>query len=807
MGSGEKEFLKRLRATFKIEAEGHIKLLTSGLIELEKESSPDKQLVILEAVFREVHSLKGAARSVNIAEMDRICQAMESVFSALKLQKLAVSPQLMDTLHQAIDNLNQLMSALERDRTSEERAKALATIRMVESTLKETASIPSKPKNSEAQVIETTKSALLVPAPATHSGQTSKESAQTIPVSLVQPVEMASQIFQAPEPSELQDKGATVTTAPSQLAETLRISASRLQSMYQETEELLTAKLAAGQLTNEIRDFKTGLSDWDIEWARVYPALGRVRRQAQTTYTATSSRKDTEAERLAEFIDWNHTFIKSMNEKLTKIISTAERDLHSLEGVTDNLISRMRSVMMMPFSLLLDISPKLVRDISREQGKDIDVVIYGDNIEIDRRILEEMKDPLIHLLRNCVDHGLEKPEIRQAKGKPTRGTITIAISPRNGNKVEMLVSDDGAGIDLAKVRAAAVKCGVLSQEKAEKLNETESLSLIYRSGISTSPIITAVSGRGLGLAIVQEKVEGVRGKISVETNSGKGTNFRILLPLTMATFRCLVIRLGEQLFVIPSNNVERAVRVKQAEVKTIENRRAIQLDGQMVSFARLSDILGVSRPEAQEGYAEYLQVLVLSAANIHMAFTVDEIMGEQEVLVKKLSSQLAGIRNFAGVSTLATGRIALVLNVTDIIKLAARATPVRIAAAEPARIKTKSILVAEDSITARILLKNILETAGYNVKTAVDGADAFALVKSEVFDLVVSDVDMPRMNGFELTSKIRTDKKLSEMPVVIVTAMESREHRERGIEVGANAYIVKSSFDQSNLLDVISRLI
>jgi two-component system chemotaxis sensor kinase CheA len=371
----------------------------------------------------------------------------------------------------------------------------------------------------------------------------------------------------------------------------------------------------------------------------------------------------------------------------------------------------------------------------------------------------------------------------------------------------MLVSDDGAGIDLAKVRAAAVKCGVLSQEKAEKLNETESLSLIYRSGISTSPIITAVSGRGLGLAIVQEKVEGVRGKLSVETHSGKGTNFRILLPLTMATFRCLVIRLGEQLFVIPSNNVERAVRVKQAEVKTIENRKAIQLDGQMVSFAQLSDILGVPRPETPEGYAEYSQVLVLSAANIHIAFTVDEIMGEQEVLVKKLSSQLAGVRNFAGVSTLATGKIALVLNVTDVIKQAARATPVRIAAAEPARIKSKSILVAEDSITARTLLKNILETAGYNVKTAVDGADAFALVKSEVFDLVVSDVDMPRMNGFELTSKIRTDKKLSEMPVVIVTAMESREHRERGIEVGANAYIVKSSFDQSNLLDVISRLI
>jgi two-component system chemotaxis sensor kinase CheA len=429
MDSSEKEFLKRLRATFKLEAEGHIKLLTSGLIELEKESSPDKQLVILEAVFREAHSLKGAARSVNLAEMDRICQSIESVFSALKLQELAVSPRLMDTLHQAIDNLNQLMPALERDRTYEERAKALATIRAVESILKKTAVISPVP---------------------------------------------------TPEPSEPQDKGATVTGATPQLAETVRIPAFRLQAMYQETEELLMAKLTAGQLTNEIRDFKAGLSGWDTEWARIHPALGRVRRQTQTTYTATGSRKDTEAERLTEFLDWNHTFIKSMNEKLTKILSTAERDLHSLEGVTDNLISRMRQVMMMPFSLLLDISPKLVRDISREQGKDIDVVIHGDNIEIDRRILEEMKDPLIHLLRNCVDHGLEKPEIRQAKGKPIRGTITIAISLRNGNKVEMLVSDDGAGIDLAKVRAAAVKCGVLSQEKAEKLNETESLALIYR---------------------------------------------------------------------------------------------------------------------------------------------------------------------------------------------------------------------------------------------------------------------------------------------------------------------------------------
>jgi two-component system chemotaxis sensor kinase CheA len=530
-------------------------------------------------------------------------------------------------------------------------------------------------------------------------------------------------------------------------------------------------------------------------------------RQAQPIEIKANSQNGLDVVKLGEFLDWNHAFIKTINEKLNKIVSTAERDGHSLEGVTDNLINRMRQVMMLPFSLLLEISPKLVRDISREQGKDIDVVINGDNIEIDRRILEEMKDPLIHLLRNCVDHGIEKPAVRQAKGKPTRGTITITISPKEGNQVEMMVSDDGAGIDIAKVRTAAVKRGLISPEQAAQLDEAESLSLIYRSGVSTSPIITEVSGRGLGLAIVLEKVEGIRGKLSVETYPGGGTTFHITFPLTLTTFHGLVVRLGEQFFVIPSHNVAHAVRVKQAEIKTIENREAIKNDGQMVSFARLSDVLGIPGKRTPKSPTEFSQTLVIASASSRIAFEVDEIIGEQEVLVKKLNHQLEQVRIFSGVSILATGKIALLLNVTEVIKKANEATPEKNATPEPAEIKKKTILVAEDSITARILLKNILETAGYNVKTAVDGADALALVKSEVFDVVVTDVDMPRMNGFELTSKIRADKKLAETPVVIVTAMESREHRERGIEVGANAYIVKSSFDQSNLLDVISRLI
>jgi len=439
MGS-EKEFLKRLLTTFKIEAEEHIKLLTSGLLELEKAAEPDKQLAILEVIFREAHSLKGAARSINIAEMDRICQAMESVFSALKSQGLAISPQLMDTLHQAIDNLNQLMSALERNRTPEEKAKASATVRAVESLSKKTAVIPPTPKSAQVRAVEQTMPSIEVPTAVIQTEPALKESVRT---------------NQEPAASAPEDKSVTAEVTGTQLTETVRIPASRMEAMFRETEDMLAAKLAAGQLSNELRMFNNGFSGWDTEWSRVYPAFTKFH-QAQITKSAAGIQHDSEAVRLTEFLEWNHTFIKSIEEKLTKIVSTAEHDRHSLEGVTDNLVSRMRQVMMMPFSLLLEISPKLVRDISRDQGKDIKVVICGDNIEIDRRILEEMKDPLIHLLRNCVDHGIEKPAVRQAAGKPPDSTIAITISPKDGNQVEMLVSDDGGGIDLIKVRAAAV---------------------------------------------------------------------------------------------------------------------------------------------------------------------------------------------------------------------------------------------------------------------------------------------------------------------------------------------------------------
>ena len=340
------------------------------------------------------------------------------------------------------------------------------------------------------------------------------------------------------------------------------------------------------------------------------------------------------------------------------------------------------------------------------------------------------------------------------------------------------------------------------------------MSLILQSGVSTSSIITDLSGRGLGLAIVREKAEKLGGVVSVETRAGVGTTFRLLLPMTLATFRGVLVQEREQTFVLPTLNVERVLRAKQDTIKTVENRETIEVAGRVLPLVKLGDVLGLQShgktdraARAGSAATDYLAVAVLTFGDKRIAFQVDEVLDEQQVMVKALGPQLRRARNIAGATILGSGRVAPVLNVPDLMKSAVRSAAPARAAAEETPTTGGHVLVAEDSITARTLLKSILQAAGYSVTTAVDGADAFAQVRGGDFDLVVSDVDMPRMSGFELTEKIRSDKKLGELPVVLVTALESREDRERGVDAGANAYIVKSSFDQSNLLEVVRRLI
>jgi two-component system, chemotaxis family, sensor kinase CheA len=767
MAQKENGFFKKLFSTFKIEAEEHISAMSSGLIALEKAQAAEKRMQIVETVFREAHSLKGAARSVNMAEIEETCQALEGIFASLKRRELALSPELFDVLHKAVNSLTGLIFATGTEDGVAKESDVQKLIKQLDDAAR---GLVPKPERRERK--GPAGKNLPTPAPLASS-----PSAHETPV----------------------------------LAETVRIATAKLDALLVQTEELLSAKQAARRHLSDLSEMQATFAVWEKEWAKIRPGVRTIEKSfAQDGKGGRRAGEKSQVIRLLEFLEWNSNFVKSLQRDVARIGRTVAHHQRTLGSMVDSLLEDTKKTLMLPFSMLLEIFPKLVRDLSRDRGKEVALVIQGDEIEIDRRILEEMKDPLIHLVRNCIDHGIEKPGEREGLGKAPAGALTIAVSQEDSGKVEVLIVDDGAGIELGKVRSAAARLGLISQDEARQLNEQETLSLIFQSGVSTSPIITDISGRGLGLAIVREKVENLGGVISAATHAQKGTTFRISLPLTLSAFRGILVRVDERRFVLPSRHVERVLRVGSEKIKTVENRETLELGGQAVSVVRLGDVLELPRNAAAFDSGHKAHALVLASADRRIAFLVDEILDEQEVLVKSLGNQLSRVRNITGATVLGTGEVVPILNVADLLRSAvkvSRASAGIAPAAPQVKPARQSILVVEDSITARTLLKNIMETAGYQVKTAVDGIDALAALRTEDFDLVVSDVDMPRMNGFELTAKIRTDKKLADLPVVLVTALQSREDRERGVDAGANAYIVKTNFDQSNLLETVRRLI
>ena len=760
MASKNDDFLKKLLATFRIEADEHLKAMSSGLIELEHAPAGKLSSETVERIYREAHSLKGAARAVNLAEIESACHSLESVFAGLKSSSVAAAPPLFDLVHQVLDALAGLLAS---DAPAGTRKPALAALIQ-------------------------------------RLGDASKTGGAAR-------VELPPALQEAPPssaPAAASNGAGTPLPAHSPGSGTIRVHLAKLDSVMRQTEELFVPRLAAGQRAMELRETGAVLAAWKKERAKVQPALRSIERSlARQGNTNGDSRGRRELTKLLEYLEAENLLLKTIEDRLAKLERSAGRDHRALGGMVDGLLHDVKEMHMLPCSSILDAFPRLARELARDQGKQVKLVIAGGDIEIDRRILEEIKNPLNHLLRNCIDHAIEKPAVREHKGKPAYGMLTIAVAHKDSSKAEILIADDGTGIDVAKVKAAAGRLGLVPAR--ETLDEREMLALISRSGFSTSPIITEISGRGLGLAIVREKVERLGGAVALETRAGAGTSFRIVLPLTLATFRGVLVGVGDRRFIIPAVGVERVARLADTDVRSVENRETIPLDGQAVPLAWLSDVLELPRAES----ADNAQAVVLGLGVDRIAFRVDAVLAEQEVLVKGLGRQLARVRNVAGASVLGTGQVVPVLNVPDLMKSALKSAAPRVApaAAKTAEAAKQSILVVEDSITSRALLKNILEAAGYNVTTAVDGIDAYTALKTGAFDLIVSDVEMPRMDGFDLTARVRADKQLSGLPVVLVTALETREHRERGIDVGANAYIVKSSFDQSNLLEVVGRLI
>jgi len=767
MAFQDEEFIKRLRETFNVEAEEHLQVISSMLLELEKSPPPERRAVVIETVYREVHTLKGAARAVDMPDVETICHALESIFSDWKSKRSSPVPEGFDVMHHALDAMRTHLSPATEKGADQHRQRNELIQRLHQ-------------LQSQRPTVVSEERADVQPPPA------------------------------APTPA-LAAAAAHAESEKAVIADTVRVSIAKLDARLLEAEDMLVIKAMSAQRALELRELTAQFDQWWKEWGKVSAEIRTLRQAIDRKHkTGDTSRPVAASSALVNFLDWNGDYFRSMESRLTVLAAQADQDRHGVNKRVDDLLADSKKLLMLPFATVAGSFPRLVRDLCRDQGKDAELVINGGDVEIDKPILEEIKDVLIHALRNCVDHGVEKPAERTRQKKPARATIIVSVSQVNGSKVEIAVSDDGAGIDVEQVKSSAIRHGVLSQAEAAKLTESEALELIFQSDVSTSPMVTSISGRGLGMTIVRSKTEKLGGKVTIESKRGVGTTLRMLLPLTIATFRGILVRSSGQIFVVPTVNVERVLRIAHKDIHSVENRETVSLQGRPVSLARLDTVLELPPTSVRQDDSSFVPIVVVQSVGQRIAFAVDEVLHEEEVLVKPLGKVLVKVRNLSGATVLGSGKAVPVLNVTDLIK-SARRRGSSLARAEAADAPTgtllKKVLVVEDSITSRMLLKGILESAGYQVKTAVDGMDAFTVLREGPFDLVVSDVEMPRMNGFDLTRSIRADKRLAEMPVVLVTAMEAREERERGIDAGANAYIIKSSFDQSNLLSVVAKLI
>jgi two-component system, chemotaxis family, sensor kinase CheA len=705
------------------EAKGHLERIVSGLLALE--SAPDDSAAI-DGIFREAHTMKGAAGMVGMMRVSRLAHRLEDLLVELREGKRRATPELTDAMLRVVDGLGRLIaSASSGDQDASDEA---ALERLLPS------SPAPQPSIAKAEVASPR-------APATAAPVATRSVAATPPLIVGAPALPLEVPFIATQPAVSAVAPATAGPAPQAGggrldrkhldAATLEVPVARIDELNRLVGEASAAQLRVGHvLGSELRLDPDGVTEY---------------------------------------------------RELTKVIN-------QLQEVTER-------TRMVPVATLEPILHRTVRDAARAAGKDVRWEMLGEDIEVDRGVLEELVSPLLHLVRNSVGHGVELPEQRLAVGKPPQAFVRLHAT-QVGSKVVIAISDDGAGINVVAVRASAAKSGV----DVTGLNEQESLHLIFRSGISTAKVLTEDSGRGVGLDVVATAVEAVHGSVEVVNHPGLGAEFRIVVPITLTVVQCLIVAIAGQSFALP---LHRIIRMLDAQhVQVVSGRKLAVIDGVAVPVSNLGTLLGL--PTVDGGP----WVLLGTAANAH-AFQVETVLQKRDVVVRGLTGRLRDLEGVSGASIEPNGSILLVLDVPNLIErsdaIAETASRVVDKANGPAH--QLSVMVVDDALMVRELQRSILERGGYEVRTASDGAEALAKLAEQPADLVVTDLEMPNVDGFALISSIRAHPRLANIPVLIVSSRASEADHQRGLEAGADGYIVKASFDEAGLLSAVSRLL
>ncbi len=795
----DEEFQKKLLATFQEEADEYIHTITEGLLNLENNGT-ETGIPVTESVFRTIHSLKGAARAVNLKEIELVCQNLENIFAAIKNGTYYPDAEAFDIFHSALKVIRVHVQGDHAQHPSS--AEVIIAIRGLIAPGKSGGGYQgTHGKNTDVTTLNTPPVIRVVASTEQHQEiPLEKHIFSTSNSRKTEPEDAGSFLI---KPS-INNEGKFRKTDSSA---TVRIAAHKLDRLIAGSDDLLTTRLFITHRMQELEEMMTRFSQWRWNHAMVSSDLYFLREAiASTKKTSLPPELVIPLGNMLKFLEYDREFMTYLRHDLGAHIRATEVDRSALETSTSEISDLIHDAVLVPIADILLPFSVFVRGYSRNVGKKVEFIIEGEEIEMDRRILESLKDPLMHLINNSIDHGIEYPDIRERQHKPAQGVIRIRILPLSGSKVGIEVSDDGAGIDCNTVRNAAVVNGIITAREVKKLTDEEAIWLIFRSGLSVKPDVTDISGRGLGLAIVEDTVTRLGGNVILSSQLGKGTSITLKVPVRLATFRGVIVRSGTHKYVLPMQQVRQVFRAKPDTVVFHENKPTITINGEVIRIIRLTDALGINQFYHASDKPSQVPIIIIAYGAGQIACMVDEVLQVQEIVVRPLGSQLRRVKRITGATILGDGTVAIVLDPIELIQEAIkRNLPVQSAEQDDAI--SGRVLVVEDSVTSRMFLVNILEQGGHKVMTARDGMEAYAMLKDDKFDMVVSDVDMPRMNGFTLTEKIRADARLAHLPIILVTSLDTHEDHAHGIDVGANIYMEKSGFEKEKFLSVIHKLL
>ena len=800
---------------FRLEAESQAEILSSGVLEIEEQRQSAETI---ESLMRAAHSLKGAARIVGLDAAVQVAHALEDVFLAAGDNKISVQPAHADILLAGVDFLSSIAAA-DNGNEATWQDQANTCVRNLQALA----------SNAPQQVSDLTPETVEPPTPEeTHKEQSSTPEGS----SKAEPTRLARETTDKEEPlhGSLQESAETESKSTAEIERTGATSADvsppqKKQGPHNpakpqvnpadssKDEEDRVVRVSAESLTRLVG--LAGESLVEARQLRPFADSLLVLREFQTDLCDQITTCE-ENIRSVELPPSQMTLIESLRQrsvqsldKLTKIIEAFEGFARRNEDLSERLHREVIFSRMRPLADGIHGFPRLVRDVSRQLNKQVRLVVNGEQTGVDRDILDKLEAPLSHLVRNALDHGMELPDDRLREGKPASGTITIDAGHRAGS-LTISITDDGRGISLESLKTKIIERELVTPQVAERLSEAEVLEFLFLPGFSTRNKVTEISGRGVGLDVVQTMVKAVGGTVRITTQPGMQTCFTLQLPITMSVIRALLVDIGGEPYAFPLPRIDRILTCRREEIESVESRNYIDHDGVAIGLVHASNVFDIDMPDSD---GDTLSIVVVSDRGQRFGLVINEFLGERDLEVRPLDSRLGKVPNISSASLLENGDPVLIVDIEDIVRsidslLTGRGiSPIDAAREELEASQAKRILVVDDSITVRELERQLLQSRGYEVDVAVDGMDGWNAFRSTPYDLVVSDVDMPRMDGIGLVTLIKTDAQRSHVPVVIVSYKDREEDRLRGLDAGANRYLTKSSFQDDTFLETIVDLI